>query len=122
MLDTYLFIRVGIKRVISALGDAWVVRGYLEIGNAFELRTEGLDFKLISTLAKFDETWGTNTFGALKKFEYDPNHFGAAGTFHHSDAICWMENFFMRKIENRFPTIRFHGNCVASRTGNSRRF
>ena len=100
-----------------SLGDAWVARGYLEIGNAFTLRTEGLNFKLSSTLEKFDENWGKNTFGKLKKFEYDPNNFVAANTFHHSDAMAWLENFFMRKMEIRFPPTRFHGNCVVSRTG-----
>ena len=94
-----------------------MVRGHVDIGNLFDLRPKSTYFGVGATVIKFDDTWGDDTFGKLRRLDYA--NFGAEGAYSFPDKICLLEDWFHKKLETRFPFRRTHGACVTTRLGDS---
>ena len=99
------------------LGDSWVVRTHVDIGNVFDPRPGSTYFGIGATVVKYDDTWGEDTFGNMRDANYA--NFGAEGAFTWFDKLHYLRELFDQKLEVRFPRIRSRGSCISSRIGNS---
>ena len=90
----------------------------ISISNVFLLRPEGTEFDINATATPYQsDEWGVNTIGDLwEKDAMSPLDPGL-GFFGLNEAKLRIGREFDLKLERRFPTNRFGGNCVLTRIG-----